>query len=328
MDIELNDIMTNKMVIITKSQSSIIKIPEKNISIEEPSMTQEKAVETSYYFEMSTDVNINLLHKKVLMYVKEDKKEEYISKALPYLQEYNKLSTVKNVENIKSYVDMAKNYFDFSYSEIKSDIQRCIDCGKRLKSEMCTKCLTINDWTESFKEEPQKDKKKEKVKNFIKVLLDFEGSRPLPSKLIHQIDEIMKEKKIVFKTVDDMVKELSGKGIKDLEREKHNIFYYLTGKTFIEIDDVKRENIIKRFELFDDVQDEIKGRYGRENSLNNQFTLWCILNSEGFNISSSLFDILKTPSSLEIHNEMGKHIYVILSIRDNKFEWKFKVFIN
>lgn len=313
------------MVIIKKSSScpsSHEEIITQDVTVQVPIIDHEvKVRESEYSFELSHNTNINQLHKKVLSFIDKKLKNEYVDEVKPYLL------TNHDIENTKAYLLIAKKYFNFNYTmRIKED-QKCIECGKKLKSDICSRCNTQNEWKSYSTIEDEQTPRKEKKKNFIKILMDFEGVKPLSNRMESQIRDIIGDN-LTFDTVEEMMSILSQFKIKDLDKNMYNIFYFLKGRKHIEIKDETREAILERFEMFDEVQEEIKGDYERENSLNGQFILWCLLRSEGYNVSCSSFPILKTQNSLEAHNMMGRRIYMILSIRDNKFIWRYENFIN
>lgn len=284
-----------------------------------------KSEESFYSFEVNDDTNINFIHKRISAYLVGQKNDLYSQDVKELLSEYNRaISKDVNVEDIvRRYIEISKTHYSLicSYPKVK-DVD-CPCCNQTMIDNVCDNC-GISDSSPKDKSPSEGIKIKDGLKSFEKCVLDFEGRKPISSSLSRPISAIIGD--IDVTSVESMIISLARHGIVGIEKEKHNIHYYLTKKPRHDIGNI-RENIFKRYAMVDNIYLILKKTYKRNNSLNKQFILWSLLNSEGYEIKSSKFDILKTIDSLETHNTIMRRIYLHLSVNDDTFEWSYKEFI-
>lgn len=284
--------------------------------------------------------------EKLNIQIKIKEKENYIKNIEEdiILKKYEKekgnilLDYKNNLDVIKDYLEIAKKYINIEVIKKIEDIIKCNGCNLDLKEigenfdgvYICPDCNCINNYIKPIKY--IKDSEHyiinygdDDINNFIKVLSKFEGKNVsiIPNYVYEKLDEyflnINMEKGDYYKKLpflEDGKKENTSKKKmwSALEELGYNQYYdeinYITHVYWgWKLPDLTlyKDQIIKDYQLTQQVWQKIKKDYKRSASLGTQFRLYSHLRSIGYPYCKREdFKIQDMIESLRTHNDAWK----------------------
>jgi hypothetical protein len=284
--------------------------------------------------------------EKLNIQIKIKEKEDYIKNIEEdiILKKYEKekgtilLDYKNNLDVIKDYLEIAKKYINIEVIKKIEDIIKCNGCNLDLKEigenfdgvYICPDCNCINNYIKPIKY--IKDSEHyiinygdDDINNFIKVLSKFEGKNVsiIPNYVYEKLDEyfinINMEKGDYYKKLpflEDGKKENTSKKKmwSALEELGYNQYYdeinYITHVYWgWKLPDLTlyKDQIIKDYQLTQQVWQKIKKDYKRSASLGTQFRLYSHLRSIGYPYCKREdFKIQDMIESLRTHNDAWK----------------------
>lgn len=283
--------------------------------------------------------NKKFLQKKIkekTIYYNNLKNNHYINK---YKNEIKNLSIGKTkIENCQEYIRIVKNYINIDILEIKEKKINCINCNFSMENciedndgfYLCQNCNTYNPVLKPNKYEKDVEtyfiNNEEDINNFIKIIDKFEGKNTIQieENLINDLDKYFKniglhEGKYYknLKPLENGKKEGTSKrllleGLEFLGKNKYydEINYLCNIYWGWKIPDLSeyREQIIKDYQLSQNVWYTIRDDYNRSASLGTQYRLYVHLLAVGYPCEREDFKIQDMINSLRLHNHAWKRM--------------------
>ena len=280
--------------------------------------------------------------KELEDFIKKTEEEEMLNKYLKeskgILENYN--NDNKNISIIEDYLEIAKKYINIEVIKRIEDNLKCNGCQYDLKDieenydgvYICPECNCINNYIKPIKnirdsEHYLLNSSDDDINNFIKVLSKFEGKNvsPIPDILYEQLDNyfLNRDMKIgdYYKKhpCDDQGKK-EGTSKKKmwaaLEELGYNQYYdeinYITHVYWgWKLPDLTlyRDQIIKDYQITQQVWQKIKKDYKRSASLGTSFRLLSHLRAVGYPYCKREdFKIQDMVDSLRLHNDAWKRM--------------------
>lgn len=279
-------------------------------------------------------VDVSKVDEAIKFKLKNNKRlsDEYVRDTESLIKEYIKTDYI---EIAKLYVEKCKKYMKIDI--IKLDVYgfNCKGCGldlKDIKEDMdgiyeCPDCKCVNRCIKPIKyikdlEHHNSNSYDDDINNFMKILDKFEGKNvsSVPDKLFDELDEYFLTKEKMKKGEYYRKLPLTYEGKKEgtsrkklwlaLESKGYNHYYDET--SYIahiywgwDLPDLSlyRDQILKDYQLTQQVWQRIKKNYKRSASLGTQYRLYVQLKAVGFpNCKQEDFKIQDMVESLRLHN--------------------------
>lgn len=276
---------------------------------------------TCLHVDVETDTNITRIHNMIIRELNEDKPllKIYLNDVKECIEEYPHLHNQNQKKDLmKKYLSFARYYHNISYNldVIIEDV--CLRCKEPKVGEYCTECGLVNTKPELFITTQKKTRKDtaEKLKNFDKIIDDYEGKRHLTD-TEHEILKNCLQPKM---DKEQVIKLLSNKKLTNLKKKINRIMFDYFNVLLPSIEE-KRDVLRLKYILVLDVFNEIKPEH-RSNSLTSSFVFQCLLKTE--NLEGNESETLKTTDSLVSQLSIIKIIFLILSIREPDYSWNFE----
>lgn len=276
---------------------------------------------TCLHVDIETDTNITRIHNTIIRELNEDKLllKSYLNDVKEIIEEYPHLhNQSQKKELMKKYLSFARYYYNISYNLEVLIEDVCSECREPKVGEYCTECGLINTKPEMIITSQKKTRKDtaEKLKNFDKIMDEYEGKRHLTGAEQEFLKNILQKKM----DKEQVIKFLSNKKLTNLKKKINRIMFEYFNVPLPSIEE-KRDILRIKYILVLDVFNEIKPEQ-RSNSLTSSFVFQCLLKTE--NLEGNESETLKTTDSLVSQLSIIKMIFLILSIREPDYSWNFE----
>lgn len=273
------------------------------------------------HVDLDSDTNITRIHNIIVRELNDDKAllKNYLNDVKEYVEEYPHLhNNSQKKELMKKYLSFARYYHNISYDFQVVIDDSCIRCKEPKVGEYCPECGLVNTKPEIFVTSQKKTRKDtvEKLKNFDKIMDEYEGKR----QLTETENDILKNSLQPKMDKEQVMKFLSNKKLTSLKKKINRIMFDYYNVPLPSIEE-KRDILRTKYVLVLDIFNEIKPEH-RSNSLTSSFVFQCLLKTE--KLEGNEMETLKTTDSLVSQLSIIKTIFLILSIREPEYSWNFE----